>query len=343
MLLASAGGTVAAAAVSLPDSPLYPVKLAVEQIQVDLLADPEKLATQHLVLAKNRSQEIIHLAQHGTPVQDGTTLRLQEHLTLALQYSAQLGESEMAGLLNRAQKMIQTQLQEMEQVWSRLKAQLQDPLAEPLRVLQQTQARVQAGLEDPLAFREQARSGFGEASGNPDCPQGECLPTGEQYYYRHRRSHPELRLNKTRAGYSPSDEIVEPEAEDLAGSEQCPNDTCTPVGDEHRYGPADESPGPGQPSGNPDPDCTDCEPIGDEHKYGQQPDQPGPGQPEGNPDCSQADCEPEGDQHQEGQPPDSGDESGSGDNGEGSAGSGSDESSGSGGDGTGGQGGQGRP
>ena len=322
MLVASAGGTVAVAASSLPDSPLYPVKLAVEKIQVGTLADPEKLAAQHLVLAQNRSREIIRQAQLGIPVEQSTTLRLQEHFNLALQYTAQLGETEMSGLLMQAQHMIQEQLQEMEQVRSSLKLEQQESLQEPVRFLQQTQARVQAGLEDPLAFREQTRSGIGEVGGNPDCPLGECLPTGDEYHYRHRRGQPELRFNRARAGYSPSDEIVELGAEDLAGSEQCPNDTCIPEGDEYRYGPAGESPGPGQPGGNPDPDCTDCEPSGDENKYGQQPDQPGPGQPGSNPDCPQADCYPEGDQHQEGQPPDPGDESGSGDNGEGSAGGG---------------------
>ena len=335
MLVASAGGTVAAAAGSLPDSPLYPVKLAVEKIQVDMLADPERLAHQHLVLAQTRSREILRQAQLGTPVEQSTTLRFQEHFNLALQYAAQLGEAEMAGLLTHAQQMIQAQLQEMEQVRTRLNWQQQDPLAEPVRILQQIQARVLVGLEDLSAFREQARFGFGEAAGNPDCPLGGCLPNGDEHHYRHRRAHPELRFNKTRAGNSPPAEIVEPEAEDLAGSEQCPNDTCIPEGDEHRYGPAFEAPGPGQPGGNLDPDCTDCEPSGDEHKYGQQPDQPGPGDIGGNPDCTQADCEPEGDQHQEGKPPDPGEEGGSGDSGEGSAGIG--------GDGSSGQEGQGRP
>ena len=99
LLLASAGGTLAAAASSLPDSPLYPVKLTVEQIQIDLLVDPEKLAAQHLVLAQHRSQEILRQAQRGTPVQEGTTLRLQKNFNFALQYAAQLEDAQMAGLL----------------------------------------------------------------------------------------------------------------------------------------------------------------------------------------------------------------------------------------------------
>jgi len=335
LLLASAGGTLAAAASSLPDSPLYPIKLTVEQIQIDLLADPEKLAAQHLVLAQHRSQEIMRLAQQGTPVQEGTNLRLQKNFIFALQYAAQLENTQMAGLLTRAQHMIQNQLQEMEQVRFQLKVHQQDPLSEPLRILQQIQARVQAGLDDPREFREQARNGFGEAAGNPDCPQGGCLPSGDGNHYRHQRSHPELRFNRYRGENSQSAEYLAPDTENRAGSEECSTDTCSPIGDEHHYGPQpeDPGPGPGQPGGNPDPDCSDCEPSGDEHHYGPQPDQPGSGGSGGNPDCSQMDCEAEGNQHQGGQPPSAGDGGGNGEGGEGSGG----------GDGSGGQGGKGNP
>jgi len=76
---------------------------------------------------------------------------------------------------------------------------------------------------------------------------------------------------------------------------------CVPVGDEHKYGPKADQPGPGQPGGNPDCPLDDCEPVGDAHQYGPQPEQPGPGQPGGNPECT--DCVPDGDQNMYGAPP----------------------------------------
>ena len=345
LLIVSAGGTVAAATQSLPDSSLYPLKLAVEQVQVDLLANPEEIASRYLVMAENRSQEILHQAHQGRPVQDGTTLRLQEHLNTALNYSARLGETEMASILARAQQMIHKQLQEMEQIRFQLRLHQQDPLAEPVRILQQTQARVQAGLEDPVAFREQARYGFGEAGGNPDCPLGECLPTGDANHYRYRRGNPQFRINRARVGNSQPPEELPLTAGPKSASEECPNESCIPIGDEHRYGQESESgsAGPGEPGGNPDPDCSDCEPSGDEHKYGQQPEQPGSGEPGGNPDCTDADCDPQGDQHQEGQPPDSGEGGGTGDGSDPSSGNGDGGGSGSGGQGSGGQSGPGHP
>jgi len=90
------------------------------------------------------------------------------------------------------------------------------------------------------------------------------------------------------------------------GNPDCSGD-CEPIGDENKYGqdgggPA-QGPGPGEPGGNPDCDG-DCEPSGDENKYGQDgedpPQGPGPGEPGGNPDCD-GDCEPAGDENKYGQ------------------------------------------
>ncbi|UCD97445.1 MAG: hypothetical protein JSV42_10735 [Chloroflexota bacterium] len=323
LLLASAGGTVAAAAGSLPDSPLYQVKLAIEQVQVDFIDDPEQIAAKHLELAQNRLQEMLLLAKQGSPVQDDCSLRLQEHFNFALQYAAQLDEVQMAGLLTRAQHLLQNQLQEMEQVRSQLKVQQQDPLAEPERILQRTQARVQAGLEDPLAFRKQARFGFGETGGNPDCPEGECLPTGDEYHSRLRRGHPHPRLNRNRVRFSgPAQEDQTP-LEGLIGEQDC--DTCLPIGDANRFGQdpsGDPGYGPGQPGGNLDPDCEDCTPSGDEHKYGQQPGSDQDGDTNGSGQGSAG----------------SGGDGSAGNGSENGSGSSSDDSSGSGGEGSGGSG-----
>jgi hypothetical protein len=339
ILIASAGGTVALANDSLPDSPLYPVKLAVEQIQTGLLADPGKIAPRHLLLAQNRSREILRLAQGGEIPQESTALRLQEHYNLALQYAAQLGEAEMLGVLTQAQHMIQEQLQEMSQVRSQFQWQYQDPLGETIRVLQQIRARVQEGLDDPAAFRLQVRFGFEEAGGNPDCPSSDCLGDGEQYRYG---LQPEVPGPGAPGGNPdcPSSDCLgdgeqyryglQPEAPGPgapAGNPECPSNDCVPSGDANRYGPSPEESGPGEPAGNPECPSGDCVPAGGANQYGTQPEESSPGEPGGNPDCPQADCEPVGDENQNGQPSDT---SGSSQDG---TGGGSDPSSGQGGQG----------
>jgi hypothetical protein len=322
ILIASAGGTVALANDSLPDSPLYPVKLAVEQIQIDLLTDPGKIAARHLLLAQNRSQEILRLAQGGETPKENAALRLQENYNLALQYTAQLGEAEMLGILTQAQEMVQEQLREMNQARFQLRSEHPDPLAETIRILEGTRARVQAGLEDPAAFRLQARFGFEEAGGNPDCPLDDCQPLGDEYQYRYRRGNvwPEPEDSQGLDALPPG-----PGAP--GGNPECPTGDCDPSGDANQYGPPPEAPGPGAPAGNPDCPSGDCVPAGGANQYGPQPEASSPGEPGGNPDCPQADCEPVGDQNQNGQPPDT---SGSSQDG---TGGGNDPSSGQGGKG----------
>jgi hypothetical protein len=65
VLLLAGGGTVFAAAGSMPDSPLYPVKLATEQVQ--LVLTPSQLGKANLCaeFADRRVDEIIYMADKG--------------------------------------------------------------------------------------------------------------------------------------------------------------------------------------------------------------------------------------------------------------------------------------
>ncbi len=82
LLLAGGGGTVAAAGGSMPDEPLYPVKLATEQVQ--LLLTPSALGKVELYakLADRRVLEIVRMADESKPEQiERTARRLDAHLT----------------------------------------------------------------------------------------------------------------------------------------------------------------------------------------------------------------------------------------------------------------------
>jgi len=61
------GGTVAAASGSMPDSPLYGVKLATEQVQLALASSELGKAELHARLADKRVTEIIYLAEADKP------------------------------------------------------------------------------------------------------------------------------------------------------------------------------------------------------------------------------------------------------------------------------------
>ena len=284
LLFGASGGAYAMAEQSLPDEPMYNAKLAMEQLRLNMVSDPAEVSAQHMVMAKNRVQEIIRLAQKGTPPDAGTMTRLENHLNLALQFAAQLENDEkMLGTLTQARLMVHEQQQEMNQFRLDQDGEpLQERIRETQRLLNQFQDQVEAGLGDPQSFRWQYQHGQqenveppGQPGGNPDCPQDECVPEGDKNQY----------------GPQPE----QPGPGQPGGNPDCTLNECEPVGDQNHYGPNADQPGPGQPGGNPD--CQDCEPAGDQNQNGPKPDQPGPGQPGGNPDCTSGSCEPAGDQN----------------------------------------------
>lgn len=67
ILLLAGSGTVVAADNSMPDSPLYPVKLAVEQVRVRLTPSDIGKAELYAKLADRRVAEIAHMASKGKP------------------------------------------------------------------------------------------------------------------------------------------------------------------------------------------------------------------------------------------------------------------------------------
>lgn len=82
VLSLAGGGTLAAASGSMPDSPLYGVKLASEQLQLALTFSPLGKAELHAKLADKRVSEIVYLAQKDKPQKiDLTTESLNNHLS----------------------------------------------------------------------------------------------------------------------------------------------------------------------------------------------------------------------------------------------------------------------
>jgi len=91
IVLVAGGGTAAAASNSMPDSPLYPVKLATEQVWLTLTPSDMGKARLCAALADRRVAEIIYMANRGDAEQvDAIAQRLDERLTmLAILVSAQ--------------------------------------------------------------------------------------------------------------------------------------------------------------------------------------------------------------------------------------------------------------
>ncbi len=91
ILLVSGGGAALAASNSMPDSPLYPVKLATEQVQLALTPSDMGKARLSAMLADRRVTEIIYMVDKGDVQRvEVITQRLDERLaTLAILVSAE--------------------------------------------------------------------------------------------------------------------------------------------------------------------------------------------------------------------------------------------------------------
>lgn len=80
-VLLAGSGTVAAAGNSMPDSPLYPVKLATEQAQLTLTTSNIGKAKLYAKLADRRVAEIVYIVNKGEPKQiEQIAQRLNNHL-----------------------------------------------------------------------------------------------------------------------------------------------------------------------------------------------------------------------------------------------------------------------
>ena len=83
ILLLAGGGTAMAANNSMPDSPLYPVKLASEQVQLTLTPSDMGKARVCAMLADRRVAEIIYMAGRGDAQRvEALTQRLDKRLVL---------------------------------------------------------------------------------------------------------------------------------------------------------------------------------------------------------------------------------------------------------------------
>jgi hypothetical protein len=101
ILLFGSVGTAAAATESMPDQPLYPVKLVTEQVQMALAFSEDDKAMLNVKMAENRSKEIAAMASAGkTDLVISTSNRLLTNLEKADTAIQKVAETNRAVLLS---------------------------------------------------------------------------------------------------------------------------------------------------------------------------------------------------------------------------------------------------
>ncbi len=261
VLLGAAGGTAVVSAESLPDSALYPVKLALEDTRLALTSDPVAEAELNLLLAETRLEEIEEMSLAGRTPDEAVFTRLEKHFDDALRLAAEMPEEAMAGFLVRTQDRIQIQENNLTQTQARINGPGEESLGQANGILTRLRLRVESGLQEPQLFRHQhGQMHQGTSQETGPCNNGNCDPP---------HSGPPGNANQ----YGPGS-AAESSYGPGPGDGICDNpDGCEPAGDANHYGQgsaSDTSYGPGPDDGDGVCDNSDgCEPTGDANHYGQ--------------------------------------------------------------------------
>jgi uncharacterized membrane protein YgcG len=155
------GATVFAAQSSLPDQPLYGVKLASEDVRTSLLASNQSRIDLAMGFADLRLQEVLQLAAEGKPIPETVLARMENHLDLALYTAAALDDQQLALQLLTIQSRMQLELDKLVQLEanSRYSSTVERVRAALLSRLQ----LVTIGLSDPAAFRQYMQTAQGHS------------------------------------------------------------------------------------------------------------------------------------------------------------------------------------
>ena len=223
----SMGGAVALADESLPGSPLYSIKLASEEVTMNLTADPADRAALYLAQARERAQEMVRVIQAGGVPDETIMTRLQTRLGQSLSLASQLSDQDLSDWLVQAQQATQAQEQALVQAQVLATGPAQQPLRQASTLLKQAREGIEAGLQDPKSFRRRYTADH-QPGGNPDgtCTTGDCQPDGDQNQYGQQPEQP----GPGQPGGNPD------------GS--CTTGDCQPAGDQNQHGPQAEQPGP---------------------------------------------------------------------------------------------------
>jgi len=153
MIFGSVGGTAVLAAESLPDSPIYPIKLAMEDARLAMTQDGADEAALHIALAEERAAEIVTLVEEGVTPDTAAQARLEQHINAALNVAAQQSDETMRTLLTQAQVMVQTQTQHMADAETSASEPAQQMLGTVGGFLNRAGQEIEEGLQNPQLFR----------------------------------------------------------------------------------------------------------------------------------------------------------------------------------------------
>lgn len=156
LIFGGGGVTVAAAQASLPDQPLYGVKLWSEDIRADFTSDPLQQTQLSLKFLDERFEEINSLLNEGLPISETVNAEFQNRIEETIRLASNLPEDQAV------QKMleIKTHLENQQQTLLKLQAKGETGLdAAMLQTRETIQSRLQLFDQSPPdALKQQERT-----------------------------------------------------------------------------------------------------------------------------------------------------------------------------------------
>lgn len=149
VLALTSAGVTRAAATSLPDSPLYPVKLATEKIQLILTPSMVGKARLHIAFGERRLWETQALAEKGQGVDERVLQAMLDHTTSALEAIAQLPAEEREPLLGDFASLAEKEWMILKELKERIPPADHPPVDEAITISAQNQELAEEAQENP--------------------------------------------------------------------------------------------------------------------------------------------------------------------------------------------------
>jgi len=149
LVFGGGGATVAAAQSSLPDQPLYGLKLWSEDARLSFTNQPENGWQVALQFAERRIAEIRAMIEAGKQPDEALQTRYEAQLEQALRYAQNLPDEQALRALEQIRQRLRLQEEQMSQLPAN-----QAVVVQTRKMIQQRLEWVENGLQEPQQFRQ---------------------------------------------------------------------------------------------------------------------------------------------------------------------------------------------
>ena len=185
ILFSSMGGTAVLSAATLPDSPIYPIKLLLEEARLSMTNNPANQTALHLAFAAERAEEMAALAALNRAPSEELLANYQMHWREALRLAGELPDDALQAVMVQAQIMAGSQEALMVQAQVEAGSLTRTRLQDAAESVMQVQTAVALGLQSQNTFRWRVQNlpedwpGAGAGPGfGPGDPEGDIEPPG---------------------------------------------------------------------------------------------------------------------------------------------------------------------